>query len=81
MEIPSSAFRAEPMNIGSWTRPLGPHGGGVIRTGDGEIAFEPVDPYVGEIRDFVEAIGDDRSPEVDGSMGARNVDLLVRAIS
>jgi predicted dehydrogenase len=41
--------------------------------------FDVVDPYTGEIQDFIEAIGHDRKPEVDGREGLRNVELLVQA--
>ncbi len=60
---------------------FGPHGGGRIVTQAGEHAFRPCDPYEGEIRDFVEAIRDDRAPEVTGEEGARNVEILVAAVS
>ncbi len=65
---------------------LGPHGAGAIRmrpSGGGaqpsDLLFKPVNPYVGEIADFVAAIRDGRPPEVDGAEGLRNVELLCQA--
>jgi 1,5-anhydro-D-fructose reductase (1,5-anhydro-D-mannitol-forming) len=58
---------------------LGPHGSGHVRARGAEVEFTPVDPYEGEIADFVAAIRGDRSPEVDGHEGLRNVELLVEA--
>ena len=59
---------------------LGGHGGGSIHTHKGNYPFEIVDPYAGEIADFVTAIKDQRAAEVDGQEGARNVALLCQAI-
>lgn len=59
---------------------LGASAGGSIRTDQGELAFEKRNPYAGEIRDFAVAVSEDRSPEVDGEEGVRNVELLVRAV-
>ena len=58
---------------------LGPHGGGSIDSHAGPIDFVPVDPYVGEIEDFVAASRDAREPEVGGAEALRNVELLVEA--
>lgn len=38
-------------------------------------------PYVGEIADFIAAVAEGRSPEVDGREGLRNVATLVAAVS
>ena len=51
-----------------------------IWTDRGEFDFPVQNPYVGEVRDFVLAVEEDRKPEVDGEEGLRNVDLLLRAI-
>lgn len=64
---------------------LGYSGAGRIRMGEGggeggELEFEVQNPYVGEVRDFVLAVEEDREPEVDGEEGLRNVDLLLRAV-
>jgi predicted dehydrogenase len=58
---------------------LGPHGAGTIHTHVGELGYSVENPYVGEIRDFVESIQGNRSPEVGGEEGLRNVELLVAA--
>ncbi len=58
---------------------LGARGTGSI-TVDGEpFDFTPVDPYVGELQDFITAIREDREPEVGGIEGMRNVGLLCLA--
>lgn len=59
---------------------LGGHGAGRIRTDKGRLAYETVDPYDGEILDFVKAVRDGRPPEVDGVEGRRNVELLLAAV-
>jgi 1,5-anhydro-D-fructose reductase (1,5-anhydro-D-mannitol-forming) len=58
---------------------LGRHGAGSIRTHEGEVPFNPVNPYRLQIEDFISAIRENRSPEVDGQEGLRNVELLVAA--
>ena len=60
---------------------LGAHGAGRIATHEGEHAFEPADPYSGEVEDFAAAVREDRDPEVNGEEGARNVALLEEAIA
>ncbi len=60
---------------------FGPHGAGAIDIGGESMDFEVVNPYVGEIADFVAAVRDGRPPEVDGREGARNVATLVAAVS
>ena len=42
----------------------------------GAIEFEVVNPYAGEIADFVAAIEEGRPPEVPGEEGQGNVELL-----
>ena len=59
---------------------FGPDGDGAIRTGDGAFDYSARNPYVGEIQDFVDAIRNDRDPEVNGEEGLRNVELLLRAV-
>lgn len=58
---------------------LGPHGAGTISIGGEPMDFEVVNPYAGEIADFVAAVRDGRAPEVDGGEGKRNVEILVAA--
>jgi 1,5-anhydro-D-fructose reductase (1,5-anhydro-D-mannitol-forming) len=59
---------------------LGPHGSGSITLGDDELEYAVVDPYVGEIEDFVAAVAENRAPEVDGREGLANVAQLVAAV-
>jgi predicted dehydrogenase len=61
-----------------WT--LGPRGEGSLWIQGEPLAFEPADPYVGEIEDFVQAIRAHRAPAVDGREGARNVEIMTRAL-
>ena len=61
-------------------RTLGPHGEGRIEIGGEDFAYEAANPYVGEIEDLAAAVSQSRPPEVDGQEGARNVDLLLRAV-
>ena len=58
---------------------LGAHGKGRIELNGEPLAFEPEDPYAGEIADFVAAVGEGRAPEVGGEEGLRNVELLLEA--
>jgi 1,5-anhydro-D-fructose reductase (1,5-anhydro-D-mannitol-forming) len=60
-------------------RTVGITGAGEMWTGEGPWPFEPSDPYQSEIEDFVAAIREDRLPEVDGAMGLKNCELLLRA--
>ena len=55
---------------------IGRGGGGHIHTHDGEIGFAEVNPYAGEIADFVASIREGRDPEISGEEGLRNVELL-----
>ncbi len=74
--------RAEIYGSGGYVRCEGTltrFGAGRIETHQGLLDFDVSDPYAGEICDFVEAIEEDRSPEVDGGEGLRNVELLTRA--
>lgn len=58
---------------------LGMTGSGTMRTGDGAFTYEPVDCYRAEIDDFTAAVENNRAPEVDGEMGALNVEILCTA--
>jgi len=58
---------------------LGPDGGGTISLGGEPLDFTQVNPYEGEIRDFVDAINENRDPEVPGEEGLRNVEILEAA--
>ena len=59
---------------------LGPKGDGAIRTTAGPLDYEPANPYVAEIADFVAAVREGRDPEVPGDEGERNVRILLAAI-
>ncbi|MBN1471133.1 MAG: Gfo/Idh/MocA family oxidoreductase, partial [Syntrophaceae bacterium] len=58
---------------------LGPKGAGNVCINDETLEFRHLNPYVGEIKDFAAAIEDGRPPEVDGTEGLRNVELLLAA--
>lgn len=60
------------------TGTLGPHGGGAVHTKTGPVDYPRSDPYAGEIADFAAAVKEARAPEVDGTEGLRNVELLAR---
>lgn len=58
---------------------LGPHGKGDILINGDKMEYGPVNPYEGEVADFVQAIDENRSPEVDGREGLQNVKILLQA--
>lgn len=60
---------------------LGRGGGGELTTASGPIEFTEVDPYIGEIDDFADAIMTGREAEVCGEEGVKNVEILVKAYS
>ncbi|MEM7404556.1 MAG: Gfo/Idh/MocA family oxidoreductase [Pseudomonadota bacterium] len=60
---------------------LGAAGAGDIVTHNGAFEFEQRNPFVGEVEDFVNAVAENREPEVPGTEGARNVELLLEAIA
>jgi 1,5-anhydro-D-fructose reductase (1,5-anhydro-D-mannitol-forming) len=60
---------------------LGRNGEGTIDLNGTPFEFRKVNPYAGEIEDFVASIHQGRKPEVDGIEGRRNVELLVAAAS
>jgi len=55
-------------------------GAGRIWTNDGDIEFPVVNPFVGLIDDFVQAIHQRRKPEVDVVEGARNAEILLELV-
>jgi 1,5-anhydro-D-fructose reductase (1,5-anhydro-D-mannitol-forming) len=57
---------------------LGPRGTGTITVNGEELKFDPVDPYAGELKDFVVSVLCDQEPSVTGAEGAANVELLER---
>lgn len=54
-------------------------GAGTMQLNGKPWDFTPNDPYQLEIEDFAAAVAEDRAPEVDGEMGRRNTEILVRA--
>jgi predicted dehydrogenase len=59
---------------------FGRNGAGRIWTNDGEVVFPVVNPFVGLIDDFVQAIHQRRKPEVDVVEGARNAEILLELV-
>lgn len=60
---------------------LGAAGAGEIQTKNGAFDFEVKNPFQGEVEDFARAVAENRDPEVPGAEGARNVELLLEAVS
>lgn len=58
------------------TETLGPRGTGKIVVNDEELAFVPVNPYKGELEDFIAAIKTGSLPFLHGDEGVANVALL-----
>lgn len=59
---------------------LGARGTGTIILPNGDLLpFVPVNPYVEQLRAYVDAVRNDRQPEVNGEIGLRNVRWLEMA--
>ena len=58
---------------------VGTTGAGRMWTSAGEWPFEVVDGYRLEIEDFAAAVRNGREPEATGEMGAKNVQILLKA--
>jgi predicted dehydrogenase len=58
---------------------LGRHGAGRVRLRGAEVPFAVQDPFVAEVADFVQAIEEERDPEVNGEEGVRNTEILAEA--
>ncbi|MGI9421682.1 MAG: Gfo/Idh/MocA family protein [Hyphomicrobiaceae bacterium] len=58
---------------------VGTTGEGTLSNASGPIGYDYVDCYRAEIEDFAGAVRDNRAPEADGEMGARNVAILCQA--
>ena len=58
---------------------MGISGEGDMTTHEGPWAYDYVDCYRAEIEDFAAAVRENRAPEADGDMGARNVAILCQA--
>ena len=59
---------------------FGRGGAGRIFTNDGEFEFPVVNPFVGQLDDFVQAIQQRSKPEVDVVEGARNAQILLELV-
>lgn len=55
---------------------LGPRGAGSITINGEDMKFEPVDPYLGELTDFIVSIVSNQEPSVTGDEGVANIRLL-----
>ena len=58
---------------------VGMAGEGRMWTDKGSWDFPVVDPYQLEVEDFAAAVRENRAPEVEGQMGRRNTEILLRA--
>ena len=70
---------SDAMVVGEGT--LATDGGGHITVNSTRLEFDPVDPYVGEIQNFVEAIEGKARVAVSGAEGVRNIEILLQADS
>ena len=59
---------------------FGREGARRIWTTEGDFAFPVVNPFVGLLEDFVQAILQRRKPEVDAIEGARNAEILLELV-
>ncbi len=60
---------------------LATDGGGSATVNNEPLSFELLNPYVGEIQNFVDAIAGTARVAVSGAEGARNVEILLQASS
>ncbi len=60
---------------------MGRHGGGSVFANGESVDFPVVNPFLGELNNFVETAQQNRLPEVDALEGRRNVQLLLQAIA
>lgn len=60
---------------------LATNGGGNILVNGVPLEFELLDPYVGEIQNFVDAVDGKARVEVPGAEGTKNVEILLQADS
>ena len=59
---------------------FGREAAGRIRTNDGEFDFPVVNPFIGQLDDFVHAVERRTKPEVDVVEGARNAEILLKLV-
>jgi len=60
---------------------LATHGGGSIFINGEPLEFEELNPYVGEIQNFVDAIAGNTRVAVSGAEGVKNIEILLQADS
>ena len=60
---------------------LATNGGGAISINNESLDFEVLNPYVGEIQNFVDAIAGNTRVAVSGAEGIRNIEILLQADS
>jgi len=58
---------------------LATNGGGAISINNEPLDFEVLNPYVGEIQNFVDAIAGNTRVAVSGAEGIRNIEILLQA--
>lgn len=59
---------------------LGRHGAGQIMMDDRPVPFKVANPFMGELDDWIRAVREGRTPEVDGAEGRANVSWMLKAI-
>jgi 1,5-anhydro-D-fructose reductase (1,5-anhydro-D-mannitol-forming) len=75
--------RVEIYGDNGWIRmenTLGRHGGGQIQYNGEPVSFQQMNPFLGELDDWIRAIHERRPPEVPGEEGQKNVAWLLKAI-
>lgn len=72
-------YCSDGMIVGDGT--LATHGGGSIAVNGVPLDFDVVNPYVGEIQNFVDAIAGNVRVAVSGAEGIRNIEILLQADS
>lgn len=60
---------------------LATNGGGAITVNNQPLEFDEVNPYVGEIQNFVDAIAGKTRVAVSGAEGVKNVEILLQAVN
>ena len=58
---------------------LATNGGGVISINNEPLEFEELNPYAGEIQNFVDAIAGNTRVAVSGAEGLKNIEILLQA--
>ena len=58
---------------------LATNGSGVISINNEPLEFEELNPYAGEIQNFVDAIAGNTRVAVSGAEGLKNIEILLQA--